>query len=663
MDHGDIQTNRIELTWELVRLRDGRTTRIADAGAPRWTDNGFVALETPQWAPDGAWVYFLKLSGEEVQLWRASPSGDRMEQVSHDASDVTAFIVGPDGRVHYAVGPATRDEIKAAEAVEADEGVLLDRSVLVGFPITHGFPVNGRMATVRRGPGVLGRTTLRGDTPVRAMSLDARLQKASPASPAISDQFRDLLASTEGGSHRFDPKSDERAESVLTHRIASLEASAGGLDSTPVTRSGERLTWRMDGMTAGETCLDPTCLDADHLGIIGWTADGRALVFETRTFETVRLNLWDVEANRISTAYQSEQVLGSDVSGVGGHCQLARGEAICIAAAADDPPRLVAIDLQTGHERRLFDPNPGLSLERLGVARKITLTDKSGSTTVGHLILPGDRDPRKRLPLVITSYTCRGFLFGGTGRDQPEHVLAGRGYAAICIDEGSDVVRRAAGAVATQANGQVSGLSFFENAISVLDAQAIIDPTRVMLTGFSGSSSDTTFAISHSHAFTAAAVTTNGSIDAIACYVSSQYRSCADMAERGGYAKPYDSRNGVLKESPAWNADNITAPLLMQLAEVEYVPMMQLYGAMLDYGRAVEMHIFPNAYHYKNQPRQRLAVYDRNVDWANFWLRGIESPDPQNAEQNKRWRSMRDNQCGLFAGNGVRGSPPWYCPS
>lgn len=663
IDQQDIHGNRTKLSWTLVRLRDGHITPLADAGVPRWNDNGFLAPETPQWSPDGAWIYFLKLSGEEVQLWRARRDGGSAEQVTHDASDVVGFIVAPNGTIHYAVGPATRDAIKAAEDTEAENGVLQERSLIFGFPIEHNFPVNGRMATVRRLPSVLGRSTLLGDEPLRVSTLDPHAGRATSAEPALVQRFENLKGLTHHGLDAFDPHSEERARSHTSHRLASLIGPREAPQDAPASQGRAYLSWRAEADTSPVICREALCTDPDHIDIVGWTEDGKGLVFQTRTFETLRFNLWNIEADTVRTIIETDNVFGSYESGAAGACQLAQEEAICITAAADKPPRLVAVDLVTGRQRTLLEPNPSLSADRLGEAQKITLTDRFGSTTIGEVILPRPRDTRQRLPLVITSYGCRGFLLGGSGRDVPEHVLAGLGYAAVCIDLGGDVVRRAAAFTATPHNYELSALDFFEDAVRSLDRRRIIDSDRVVLTGFSGSSTDTAFAISQSTAFTAAVVTTQGSTDAIICYVTAAYRSCADQARKEGYKKPYDSRDGFLKYSPAWNVEKITAPLLMQLADVEYVPMMQLYGAMLDYGRAVEMDIFPGAYHYKNKPRQRLAVYNRNVDWINYWLRGLVSSEPRNANQNRRWSAMRESQCKLFTGDGALPRPPWYCRS
>tara|TARA_B100001939_G_scaffold343387_1_gene356006 strand:+ start:9686 stop:9895 length:210 start_codon:yes stop_codon:yes gene_type:complete len=58
----------------------------------------------------------------------------------------------------------------------------------------------------------------------------------------------------------------------------------------------------------------------------------------------------------------------------------------------------------------------------------------------------------------------------------------------------------------------------------------------------------------------------------------------------------------------------------------------------------VEMIIYPDEYHVKWQPTHKYLVYRRNLDWFNFWLRGIEDPAPKKAAQYQRWRKLRDLQ-------------------
>ncbi len=150
--------------------------------------------------------------------------------------------------------------------------------------------------------------------------------------------------------------------------------------------------------------------------------------------------------------------------------------------------------------------------------------------------------------MVITSYGCSGFLLGGSGRDEPEHVFATRGYSSICIDLGGENIRHSPNFSWSADVVEKGALDFFTDAVDTLDKRGLIDPDRVALTGFSGSATDTTYVLTWSHAFAAAVVTTEGSQDALGCYLVSVTGNCQQVARHAGYSVAYDSRTGLLAE-------------------------------------------------------------------------------------------------------------------
>lgn len=475
-------------------------------------------------------------------------------------------MIAPDPRATRS--PDGSAGLKQLESEQIDAGVRLDASIIAGFPIAHGFPVNGRMATYRyiSGAATVGRSTLGGDA-LRAMKITS--SGPIPAVPEITARFEKLWHETSGGSERLDPALELRLIAVHGARAVVERDKAGA------THVG----WRA-GDSDVHKCAHHLCTGADDISIAGWTIDGGRLVFQARTFDVTRLLSWDISDDDVKILYETSGVLGSDESGKHGACQLVPGEAICILASAAAPPRLVAIGTESKTSRVLLDPNPAFRAERLGVERTLTLTDRYGNSTLARMLLPPHFTPGKRLPLVLTNYNCDGFLLGGSGQDVPEHVLAGLGFAAVCVDLGFDVVHRVPEFEVTQDSVSLMGRDFFEDVVKQLDHEGIVDPKRVSLNGFSGGSTAVALTISQTDVFTAAAVTTNGSLDPIVCYVTSPRDVCATLSRKDGLPLPYDGPSGVLRNSPALHVEKIRTPLLMQLAEVEYVAMLQLFSAM-----------------------------------------------------------------------------------
>ena len=88
------------------------------------------------------------------------------------------------------------------------------------------------------------------------------------------------------------------------------------------------------------------------------------------------------------------------------------------------------------------------------------------------------------------------------------------------------------------------------------------------------------------------------------------------------------------------NADKIVTPILQNASDTEYLIYLPLYRSLADLGRPIELYLYPNELHVRNQPRHRLEIYDRNLDWFRFWLEGEQDPDPTKTEQYKRWNHL-----------------------
>jgi hypothetical protein len=79
----------------------------------------------------------------------------------------------------------------------------------------------------------------------------------------------------------------------------------------------------------------------------------------------------------------------------------------------------------------------------------------------------------------------------------------------------------------------------------------------------------------------------------------------------------------------------------MQMPEQEYISALDYFIPLTKSATPVELDVFPNETHQKFQPRHKLTVYNRNLDWFRFWLQGCADPDPLKEPQFQRWEIMR----------------------
>src|SRR3546814_14980726 len=72
--------------------------------------------------------------------------------------------------------------------------------------------------------------------------------------------------------------------------------------------------------------------------------------------------------------------------------------------------------------------------------------------------------------------------------------------------------------------------------------------------------------------------------------------------------------------------------------------MVGSHTALVQAGIPSDLYIFPDEDHIKWQPAHRLAVYERNLAWFNFWLKNEMPPDPAQLDEAGRWKAMKDSR-------------------
>ena len=88
-------------------------------------------------------------------------------------------------------------------------------------------------------------------------------------------------------------------------------------------------------------------------------------------------------------------------------------------------------------------------------------------------------------------------------------------------------------------------------------------------------------------------------------------------------------------------ADKVSTAILQTTTDTDYLGYMATYRALRDLEKPIELYIYPNELHVINQPKHRLEIYERNVDWFLFWLKDEEDPNPAKTDEFARWRMLR----------------------
>jgi hypothetical protein len=256
-------------------------------------------------------------------------------------------------------------------------------------------------------------------------------------------------------------------------------------------------------------------------------------------------------------------------------------------------------------------------------------------------------------------------LRGGSGDEYPVYPLAAQGFAVLCFNQWmNNWEAEANGPDPTPPDNDGDGYrdhiqSGLDAAISELDRMGVIDTNRIGVTGLSAGAQTVEYAIIHRPRL-AAAIESGTMFEATG--ISFCARGGCEGLRRRGLASP--ASEGWNTRSMSRSAGRIRTPLLINASDQEMIRSVEPVRALGIAGRPAELYVYPDEYHIKYQPAHRLAIYNRNIDWMNFWLRGVESGLIGDASQYTRWRAMRENQCRLFGPGGSEyraDTVPWYC--
>jgi dipeptidyl aminopeptidase/acylaminoacyl peptidase len=602
LSRADLDSNSYCSGLVVLPLRSGGNAQVLDWGGefiPLSTyvrnlavDVGLPAQITPVWARDGQRIAYLKRVHGITQIYVVSLAGGHASAITKKSSDVESLSQAEDGNLIFTTRPGMIAERAAIDA-EGRSGWLYDERVAANAGPRPRITETGTQPEIAE-------LDFRGGQPLN--------QSPRPAGVAATSS---------------------------TGWVARTEAEGGSL------LAQRRLSATSPGGRKF-TCASGACLG----GIAGtwWDSKGSELRFLRREGWNRELNAfyrWRPGAGAPQRVFASTDAIQN--------CVPVQDALVCTTENASQPRRVEVIDPSTGRRRVVFDPNPQFRSIVLGAVRRLHWRNDRGLEAWGDLVLPPNRDPRQKLPLVIVQYHSRGFLRGGTGDEYPIFLLAQHGFAVLSFErpravaEGMPGIHNDIDANAANERGWAerrSVQSALLRGIDVAVATENVDPKRIGITGLSDGATAVRFALINSDRFAAAAISS--------CCVEPKTAmtyggiAWAKFNRAVGYPPAsVDDPEFWRPMSLALNADHIRTPLLMQLADEEFVISLEAFEALREHQAPVELYVFPDEHHVKWQPVHRLAVYERNLDWFDFWLRCREDGSPAKSAQYQRWRELK----------------------
>ncbi|OOG57795.1 dipeptidyl aminopeptidase [Rhodanobacter sp. B05] len=642
-----IERNTYDTTWYVQRLeRRSLPHSVSDGGVPlREYVNGVVLASPAVWSPDSRWIYFRAHLKGRIAVWRAAANGSGSQLVTDDPADVRNFALSKDGQsLEYSVG-ATREQVLAAEQAQYDVGVHIDDKVVMSAGLLRSSRVEGRPSTQRFLGDWYSTGPLLAEVPDhwKVVDLTTMTTRDMPSSdvPVPSLQIADL-PSTLSHPWKLTLNRDDGRIALLTHA-----GNGQGLSRKPDVE----LSMLPGKRSASPVkCLAELCTEKS-ISDIQWRLGSDEVLFTVRDYgrgEAQSIFAWNVISGKVRPIVVADGLLSGDSERDWGiPCAVSSATLVCVAAEADRPPHLDMVDLSTDERSVLFDPNKKLAEDIASTvpSKLIRWKDKLGREFTGFLFEARNIDANKPPPLFVNFYSCDGFLRGGVGNEWPLESLAEHGISALCINGlpgYHDFVQRID-------QGQLA----VEGVVKYLAAAGRINPSRVGMGGLSYGSEVTLWTAIHSNVLAVASVSTPVTDQTYYLFNSLRPGFRSGLKKMWQLGAPEETPKRWRTVSPTYSLDKIHIPILFQMAEQEYRVSLE-YALPLVRRFQGDMYVFPDEAHIKFQPRHKVAVNVRNLDWFRFWLQGYEEPNPVKKQQYMRWREMREAMSTRPARSGAR---------
>jgi dipeptidyl aminopeptidase/acylaminoacyl peptidase len=560
---------------------------------------------SPQWSPDGRWLTFLSARGDETQLYRLPVSGGEAERLTSGKLGVSAYQWAPDGRsiAFTALDPRSDEQEKAAKE-KRDARVVDEEHRLAGLHVLE--PEGDRSA--RRLD--VGRVHVVGFD----WSPDSRsIVFEHAAKPTVFEQtdvsmidvasgtVRSVMATAAAeSSPRFSPDgrwiavsvSDDPPSWAFTRRIHVIPAAGG--DARALANTFD-----------------------EQPGIVGWTADGRRILY-TET-QGVVTRLWSLPADG-----GAPTVFATGDMTVQGPQLNARRTALGFAAQdTDSPPE--AFSTTVGRfapvqVSRVQETPPG----PIGPTRALRWAAPDGREVEGLLTLPSAYREGARVPLLVvvhggpTGVFTRSYT--GAPSTYPVAAFAERGYAVLRVNpRGSSGYGREF----RYANYQDWGGGDYQDIMSGVDhviGLGIADADRLGIMGWSYGGYMTSWVITQTRRFRAASVGAG----------VTNLMSFTGTADIPGFIPDYmggeywDVFDTWTARSAMFHVKGVRTPTLIQHGERDLrVPVSQgyeLYNALRRQDVDVQMVVYPRQPHGITEPKLLMDAMQRNLDWFAKWI-------------------------------------------
>jgi dipeptidyl aminopeptidase/acylaminoacyl peptidase len=616
----DFQTNGYRSALYVVSTSAKPDVRsFGTAGVPHWDEINQWVPEDPVWSSDSKVIWYRARMDErnEWQVWGWDQTSGRRQQVTRVPGGVENYLPEPIAHALFLTVLGHRTPGGGDESFEP--GILFNGQ----FRTYQSIPIVTQMKWAQEPAREYWIHDLRTQHERRAT--EKEISEWKPNGRALGEHLNEVERHAFSRYHLA-----EAEEAPDRAHIAYIYIA----DDPSISRLWAR---RLLLRTSAAEELREVTPDACFVDRLWWSADSKTLYFTERDGEghAPQLRKVSADGSGLQTAFRGTATDYFSSFSPDNSRRYFAG----LIENNTTPPQIAFLDTMTGQVRTLVDLNPSFRYLTLAPAERIEGTNRYGEPWYGYLVKPLGYTSGVRYPLIVTTYRSGDyFLRGASGDQNPIQAYAAKGFAVFCFDVGR-LRNIQPGHFEETILEWSSPTASLESAIDLLNNRGVIDPKRVGISGFSHGEEIAGYAVLHTNLFRAAI----GAALYDPCFYfigGTEWWDAFRTMGLGGWPGGQSKSNWDEIDMPA-HADRIHAAILENTSDTEYLIYLPLYRSLVDLGKPVELYIYPQELHVRNQPKHRFEIYERNLDWFLFWLKNEKSSEPAKGEQYRRWEQLR----------------------
>jgi len=583
----------------------------ADGSRRAQLTRGEKSASAPEFSPDGRCIYFSSERSGKPNLFRIPVDGGEAQMLTDWKGEIGAFHVSPDGKWIAFAGMEPRADEEQAKKEKRDFRVIGEN------------PKNHSLWLIAAEPDAQGKRTPRhlANTPGHVGGFDW-----SPDSQVIAFDHTPTPSADDW------PKSDISEVTVETGVVRPLAATAAAEHTPHYSPDGRYLAFIRSTNPARWAGIDRIVLLTRQNGearelpptfdeqprLLGWTGDSARMLFaEARgTSSVVYAMPTDGPAKPVyeprTGALQAGQLNST-------------GTAFGFTAESwNEAPEAYIVKIGESLPQRVSSANLDLPKLPLGDTKRIAWKAADGLDIEGLLTYPVGYEAAKHYPLVLVIHGGPTGVFQDTflGRYglYPYAAFAARGYAVLRVNpRGSGGYGR----TFRFANMNDWGGKDYGDLMAGVDhviSMGVADPGRMAVMGWSYGGFMTSWVVTHTHRFKAAAV--GAGVTNLWSFTGTS--DIAGFLPDYFAGEPWTSFDGFFNHSPMAFVKGVSTPTLILHGEADVrVPTTQgyeFYNALKRQGVVAKMVVYPRTPHGPREPKFLLDIMNRHVDWVDRYL-------------------------------------------